>query len=137
MRLSLSFSLSVWCAPYSRMSLSLPSWKIITSFFVCLSIIPIRNFYYLFLSLSVSLLFQYLNLCFFLCVLGFVGTKFCTALSLSVYGGCFTNEILCVFFSLSPSIYGGQQVYDSRASHGGGINYEIYVSLCLSMQWFL
>ena len=54
-----------------------------------------------FLFLSVSLLFQYLNLCFFLCVLGFVGTKFCTALSLCLWWVFYKRNFVCVFLTLS------------------------------------
>ena len=81
------------------------------------------------LSLSVSLLFQYLNLCFFLCVLGFVGTKFCTALSLCLWWVFYKRNFVCVFLTLSIYLWWATSVWLSRFSRRG---YQLR-NLCFSL----
>ena len=103
-----TFSLFVLYTSYSRHSFftSLEDtyelfWVSLVSVCYYVLYLPIRNLYYLFFSLSLSvwLLLQILNRCFSLCVLGFVGTKFCTAPSLFMVGVLQTK--FCVSLSLS------------------------------------
>ena len=81
------------------------------------------------LSISVSLLFQYLNLCFFLCVLGLVGTKFCTALSLFMVGVLQTKFCVCFSHSLPLSTVGNKCVTLALLTAGVSITKFMFLSV--------